>query len=198
MKVSECMTTATSVCIAENSCAAAGEIMRRSQSGFMPVVDSLKTKRVVGVVTDRDLMLHLVRQPPARHIPVKICMTKAPALISADADLEEAIQVMKRAAVPQLPVVNDGILVGVLSLLDIALAVRRQWAYVGPNITDHRVTEIIEAIAVARAVAQEGPRLPMKVNGASKGKKLARTFVRDRHALPRNVNGKLKRKALLL
>lgn len=168
MKVSECMTTDTSVCVAESSCAAAGEIMRRSQSGFMPVVDSLKTKRVVGVVTDRDLMLHLVRQPSARQIPVKGCMTKAPTLISADADLEEAVQVMKRAAVRQLPVVDDGILVGVLSLLDIAMAVRRQWAYAGPNVTDNHVTEIIEAIAVARAAGQEGPRLTRKPNRALK------------------------------
>jgi signal-transduction protein with cAMP-binding, CBS, and nucleotidyltransferase domain len=158
MKVRECMATDTRVCVAESSCTAAGELMRRSQAGFLPVVDSLKTKRVVGVVTDRDLMLHLVRQPPARHIPVKACMTKAPTLISADAELEEAIAAMKRTAVRQLPVVQDGILVGVLSLLDIALAVRRQWAYVGPNVTDNRVSEIIEAIAVARAGAQDGPR----------------------------------------
>lgn len=175
MKVGECMTTDMSVCVAESSCTAAGEIMRRRRSGFLPVVDSLKTKRVVGVVTDRDLMLHLVRQPPARQIPVKACMTKAPTLISADADLEEAIQVMKRAAVRQLPVVNDGVLVGVLSLLDIALAVRRQWAYVEPTVTDQRVTEIIEAIAVARAAAQDGynghrpprkaPSVPRKIDG---------------------------------
>ncbi len=173
MKVSECMTTDMSVCVAESSCAEAGEIMRRSQSGFMPVVDGLKTKRVVGVVTDRDLMLHLVRQPPARRIPVKACMSKAPTLISADADLEEAIQVMKRAAVHQLPVVEDGILVGVLSLLDIALAVRRQWAYVGPNVTDQRVTEIIEAIAVARAGAHNGHLLPMRAKRVLKRKQHA-------------------------
>ncbi len=162
MKISECMTTDTSMCMAESSCAAAGEIMRRSQGGFLPVVDSLKTKRVIGVVTDRDLMLHLVRQPPARHLPVKACMTKAPMLISGDADLGEAIQVMKRAAVHQLPVVNDGVLVGVLSLLDIALAVRRQWAYGAPHVTEQHVTEIIEAIAVARAAPHNGHRVPRK------------------------------------
>ena len=170
MKVSECMTTDMSVCVAESSCAAAGEIMRQSQRGFIPVVDSLKTKRVIGVVTDRDLMLHLVRQPTVAHIPVKVCMIKAPMLISADADLEEAIQVMKRTAVGQLPVVEDGILVGVLSLLDIALAVRRQWAYAGQNVTDQQVTEIIEAIAVARAGAQKEPRPRIKSKKALKKK----------------------------
>ena len=100
-------------------------------------------------------------------------MSKAPTLISADADLEEAIQVMKRAAVHQLPVVEDGILVGVLSLLDIALAVRRQWAYVGPNVTDQRVTEIIEAIAVARAGAHNGHLLPMRAKRVLKRKQHA-------------------------
>ncbi len=167
MKVSECMTTDTSVCVAESSCAAAGELMRQRQCGFMPIVDSLKTKRVIGVVTDRDLMLHLVRQPPARHVPVKVCMTKAPTMISSDANLEEAVEVMKRAAVRQLPVVDDGKLVGVLSLLDIALAVRRQWAYAGPNVTEQHVTEIIEAIAVARVAVREGHTLLLKSNGAN-------------------------------
>ena len=37
-----------------------------------------------------------------------------------------------------------------LSLEDIALAARRQWAYVGSQINEQHVTEILEAMAVAR------------------------------------------------
>lgn len=171
MKVRECMTTDMKVCIPENSCATAGEIMRRRQCGFMPIVDSLKTKRVVGVVTDRDLMLQLVHQRPARHVAVKVCMTKSPTTISSEASLEEAVHVMKRAAVRQLPVVDGGQLVGVLSLLDIALAVRRQWAYVGPSVTEQHVTDIIEAIAVDRedhTVTMKSQAVPKRKGGLMK------------------------------
>ncbi len=158
MKIRECMSTDAKMCVAESSCAATGETMRRRQRGFMPIVDNMKTKRLVGVVTDRDIMLHLIRHPSARDTAVQTCMTKAPTTISSDADLEEAVRVMKRAAVRRLPVVDGGKLVGVLSLQDIALAVRRQWAYVGPRVSEHHVTAIIEAIAVARERQKAGPR----------------------------------------
>ncbi len=151
MKVRECMTTDMKACVPENRCAAAGELMRRHRRGFLAVVDNLKTRRVVGMVTDRDIMLHLVdANLPASEVAVKACMTGAPTMISADAELEVAIGVMKREALYRLPVLDDGRLIGVLSLEDLALAAHRQWAYVGAHINEQHVTEILEAIAVAR------------------------------------------------
>ena len=151
MYIRECMTTNAKACVPEQSCAIASEIMRRRQCGFVPVVDSPKTKRVIGVVTARDILRQLVRvDRPASRVAVKDCMTDAPTTISAEADLEDAVRVMKGAAFRRLPVVDRGKLVGVLSLQDIALAARRQWAYVGPRLNEQHVTEILEAIAVAR------------------------------------------------
>lgn len=150
MQIRGFMNTNVKVCIAESSCAKAGEIMRRSQRGFLAIVDSLKNKRVVGMVTDRDIMLHLVRlNLSASQVSVKECMTGPPTMISAEAELEVAVGVMKKEALYRLPVIQDGRLVGVISLEDVALAVRRQWAYVGPSIDEENVTEILEAIAVA-------------------------------------------------
>jgi len=149
------MTTNAKACVPEQSCATAGAIMRRRRCGFLPIVKSQKTKQVIGVLTDRDIMLHLVRlNRPASRVSVKVCMTDAPTTISSEADLEDAVRVMKGAALRRLPVVDRGKLVGVLSLQDIALAARRQWAYVGPHINEQHVTEILEAIAVARETHQ--------------------------------------------
>lgn len=126
--------------------------MRRRQCGFVPVVDGLRTKRLVGVVTDRDILSHLVHldSPPSR-VAVRACMTDSSESIAPDASLEAAVRVMKQAAVRWLPVVAGGQLVGVLSLEDVALAAHRQWAYVGLHVTEQHVVEIIEAIAVDRA-----------------------------------------------
>ena len=159
MQTREFMATNVKVCVPESSCAKAGEIMRRHQRGFLSIVDSLKTRRVVGVVTDRDIMLHLVHLDlPASEVAVKACMRGAPPMISPEADLEVAVRVMKEEALYQLPVIEQGRLVGMLSLEDIALAIRRQWAYVSSHVTEQNVAEIIGAIAVARERKQGNSR----------------------------------------
>lgn len=151
MHIREFMSTNVKVCVPESSCAKAGKLMRRYQRGFLAIVDSLKTRRVIGMVTDRDIMLHLVHLDlPASEVTVKACMTGAPTMISVEADLEVAVGVMKKEALYRLPVIDDGRLVGMLSLEDVALAARRQWAYVGSHINEQHVTEVLEAIAVAQ------------------------------------------------
>lgn len=165
MQIYECMAPNVRACVPEDSCAAVGKIMRRRRCGFLPVVDSLATRRVTGVVTDRAIMLHLVhRNLPASEVSVKACMTGVPTMIAPDADLDVAIRVMKKEAVDRLPVIAKGRLVGVLSLQDIVLAAHRQWAYVGPHVTEQSVTEILEAIAIARERSQERAR-PSLTNG---------------------------------
>lgn len=151
MQVRELMTKTPEACLAQESCAAAIEIMRRRRCGFVPVVESQATQRVVGVVTDRDIVLHLGRvDRPASQVAVEACMTGDVKTTAPDADLQEAARIMEEAAVHRLPVVEEGRLVGVLSLKDIALAARRQWAYSGPHVAERQMTEIIEAIAAAR------------------------------------------------
>ncbi len=151
MQVREFMSSNIGVCVLESSCTKAGEIMRRHQCGSLAVVDNLKTRRMVGMITDRDIMLHLIQAHlSASQAWVKDCMAPAPMMISVEADLDVAIRVMKKEGMYQLPVIEDGRLVGALSLEDIALAARRQWAYVGPHATEQHVTEILEAIAIAR------------------------------------------------
>lgn len=127
MHIHECMTMNAKACVPEQSCAIASEFMRRRRCGFVPIVDGPRTKRVVGVVTDRDIVRQLVRSDlPASRVALKACMTPAPTMIAAEAPLEEAV--------------------------------RRQWAYIGPHVTEQHVTEILEAIAVARERPPGGSR----------------------------------------
>jgi len=151
MHIREFMSTNVNVCTPENNCASAGKIMRRSQEGFLMVVDSLKSRRVIGMVTDRDILFHMVHlNLPASKIAVKTCMAGAPAMISASTDLDVAIGLMKKEALYRLPVSEEGRLVGMLSLEGLALAAHRQWAYAGAYVNAQAVTEILEAIAIAR------------------------------------------------
>ena len=151
MNVRELMTVDPEVCTSSDHLDIVGEIMRRRRCGFVPVVESPDTKKVIGVLTDRDIALSLTRtNAPANSVTVEACMTTEPTVIAPDADLAEAAQLMERIAVHRLPVVERGALVGVLSLKDIALAARKQWAYSGPHVAERQMTEIIEAIAAAQ------------------------------------------------
>jgi CBS domain-containing protein len=148
MKVRELMTPDPEVCAATESCAAVGSIMRRRRCGFVPIVDDRQTGRVVGVVTDRDLALHLTdTNLPSYMATVQACMS-APVISAApDDDLTDAAAKMEAAKIHRLPVVEDGRLVGVLSLRDIARAARREWRHVGPHPAEQQAIEILEATA---------------------------------------------------
>ncbi len=151
MKVRDLMTPHPEVCVPTDSCAVAGEIMARRNCGFVPIVEGLITMRVVGVLTDRDLALHLVHAGcPAERISVEVCMTGPAKTISPDADLDEAVRLMESGAIHRLPVVESGRLIGILSLKDIASFARSASALAGAGRVERQVAEIVEAISTAR------------------------------------------------
>jgi CBS domain-containing protein len=151
MHIREIMTAEPEACLPTESCADAVAIMMRRNCGFVPVVDSRTTRRVVGVITDRDIALHLgPADDKAGDVPVKACMTKKVIGIGPSAGLNEAARLMERFAVHRLPVLENGRLVGVLSLKDIAVAADKRWAYPESATAEAKLGEIIEAIASAR------------------------------------------------
>ena len=151
MNVKELMTKDPESCIPEDNCAAALEIMQRRNCGFVPVAESPKMKRVIGVVTDRDIALHLrqVDRAPSE-VWVGGCMTQGAKTVSPEASLTEAAAIMEKAAVHRLPVVQDGLLVGVLSLQDIACQARKEWASPEAHVAERQMADIVEAISIAR------------------------------------------------
>lgn len=122
MKVAERMTPNPSHVRLADTLTAARTIMRAEGFRHLPVVE---TKRVLGVITDRD-----VRQRAA-HLDdalVETAMTADPVTVSPDTTIEEAASVMLVKRIGCLPVVQNGGLVGIITttdllraLLDIAL-----------------------------------------------------------------------------
>ena len=155
MEIREMMTKHPEACLADDTCAMALEIMRRRRCGFMPVVKQHATNEVLGVVTDRDIALHLERVDCApSQAFLEECMTRHPQTIAPDAELEEAAGLMETLAVHRLPVAEQDRLVGVLSLSDIALAARREWKQAGPHRTEQQLADIVEEIAAAQRGAE--------------------------------------------
>jgi CBS domain-containing protein len=95
-------------------------IMRDGEVGDVLIVDD--EGHVDGIVTDRDIAVRLVAdgRDPAVTTARDIC-TSSPVTISPDDDVSTAARFMRELAVRRLPVSQDGRLVGIVSLGDLAL-----------------------------------------------------------------------------
>jgi len=95
-------------------------IMRDSGIGVVLVVNG---ETLVGVVTDRDLVVRGLAAGAGPDSPVGPLCSPRLVSVTADADLAEAELLVRENAVRRLPVVEDGgQVVGVMSLSDLALA----------------------------------------------------------------------------
>jgi signal-transduction protein with cAMP-binding, CBS, and nucleotidyltransferase domain len=115
------MTPTPGVAHPETTVEVAARMMRDLEVGAVPVVAG---EQLLGVVTDRDLVLRVLAEGTAAPSSVRLdqILTADPITVSPDMQLSEARQLMARLQIRRLPVVKDGALVGIVSLGDIALA----------------------------------------------------------------------------
>ncbi len=107
-------------CVSEtNTIADAAKIMKKSDTGVVPVVDG---KKVVGLVTDRDIVVRGVAGgKDVSTMSVSEVMTRDVRTVTEDSTVDEVLELMSGAQVRRVPVVNQSQeLVGIISLGDIA------------------------------------------------------------------------------
>lgn len=86
--------------------------------GSVMVVD--KEGKLIGIVTERDLIHAITKKDIGRGIPVWMIMTENPVTIQPGAQIVEAIKKMRDINVRHLPVVDkDGKPVGMISMRDL-------------------------------------------------------------------------------
>jgi CBS domain-containing protein/uncharacterized membrane protein YuzA (DUF378 family) len=96
----------------------AARLLQREDVGAVPVVED---RRLVGMLTDRDIALRVVgegRDPNS--VTAGEIASRELATVEATESLDEALQLMARRQVRRLPVVEHGQLVGVLAQADVA------------------------------------------------------------------------------
>ena len=101
------------------SAALAARLLSRHNVGSLPVCG--EDRRLRGMVTDRDIVLRCVaaEEDPAQTM-VRDIMTRSCTAVSPHADCRQAARLMSKQQVRRLPVVEEGRLVGMLSLADLA------------------------------------------------------------------------------
>lgn len=123
MHVREVMTESPWVCGPTATAQEAARVMWERDCGAVPVVD--ESGCAIGIVTDRDIcMAAYFSDRPLWAIGVGEVMSRDLCTIDAEAELASAERRMQERQVRRLPVVaQDGSLVGILSLGDVAQAV---------------------------------------------------------------------------
>ncbi|MGA2336123.1 MAG: CBS domain-containing protein [Terriglobales bacterium] len=115
------MTKNPAFCCPSTSVVRAAATMQQLDIGALPVVLDPSTPRLLGMVTDRDLCLHVVAggRDPA-DIWISECMTVNPICCAVGDDVRYALELMEEHQVRRLPVVNaKHEVAGILSLSDL-------------------------------------------------------------------------------
>ncbi|HLI83718.1 MAG TPA: CBS domain-containing protein [Bryobacteraceae bacterium] len=113
-------------CLPSTSVAKAAEMMMRYDTGIIPVVANLEEKKLLGVVTDRDLAITVAADAcDPKTTSVESVMFRPPIVCSPDDGYEHALQTMERNQIRRVPIVDrTGRIVGIVSQADVALRVR--------------------------------------------------------------------------
>jgi CBS domain-containing protein len=117
MKIREIMTDQIIFVSTDDTVEKAAQLMEQNDIGSLPVCEG---DRVVGMITDRDIVIREVAKGEGTSQTVAGIMTHDPVLGSPDMDVQEAAELMSNNQIRRLPVVEKGTLVGMVSLGDIS------------------------------------------------------------------------------
>jgi CBS-domain-containing membrane protein len=140
------MTPEPTVVAADESISRAARLMRTMDVGMLPVVDDSTQRRLVGVLTDRDIVVRCLAEGHLVDCRVRDHMTGEPMVtIGPDTALRDIANLMERYQVRRLPVVGAARrVVGIVTQADLA---RR----VGPE-NPQLVEEVLERISTPGAL----------------------------------------------
>ncbi|MDL5204740.1 CBS domain-containing protein [Streptomyces sp. ALI-76-A] len=118
--VKDVMTAGVVAVRPDSSLVEAAQLMRAQDIGDVLVADG---QHVVGVLTDRDITVRAVADgiDPLTVSAGSVC-TPDPVIVAPDDPVSAAVALMRAHAVRRLPVVEDGMPVGMVSLGDLAEA----------------------------------------------------------------------------
>lgn len=96
----------------------AAQLMQKHNVGSIPVCD---TSGVVGIVTDRDIVVRNVAHgTDPKSTKVQDVMTSQVTTANPEMDVNDAARIMTQSQIRRIPVVENNFLIGMVSLGDVA------------------------------------------------------------------------------
>lgn len=127
MKCNDVMTKNPVCCLPNDSVVKAAQLMKRLNIGPIPIVESEKSKKLVGFLTDRDLALKIIaegRDPKTTQ--VEEVMSRKVVICRMDDDLQKAMDVMAEHQFRRIPVIDsDNRIIGIIAQADVATRLDR-------------------------------------------------------------------------
>jgi CBS domain-containing protein len=118
MKVSEVMTRDVQTVSPDQPVQQAASFMLSADAGSIPVTDG---RRLIGMITDRDIAVRGIAKGYGPDTPVRELMTDDLVIVRIDDDVEDVASKMSEAQVRRLPVIDENEqLCGIVSLGDLA------------------------------------------------------------------------------
>ena len=139
MKISDIMTQGVISVGRDEPVTAAARLLKQYNIGALPVCDDSGYLR--GIVTDRDIVLRCVAPGhDSNSMRVSEVMTHGVITASPDDTVEQTSKLMARDQIRRLPIMDDGKLVGMVALADMARSLACEME------TSEALTEISENI----------------------------------------------------
>ena len=119
MKVRDAMTERVTTASPETTLEELASMMKSEDTGAIPVVEE---GELLGIVTDRDIVIRCIAEGgDPTEMTAENVISENLETIDPESDLEEAIELMADKQIRRLPVVENGELVGMLSIGDVAV-----------------------------------------------------------------------------
>jgi CBS domain-containing protein len=121
--VSEVMTSDPKCVTETQSIHEAARLMVECDCGAIPVVESESSKRIIGVITDRDIVVRLVAEGKSiENARVADAMSRGVHTVKTDQPLDSVYKIMSAEQIRRVPVVdNDDRIIGIVSVADVAV-----------------------------------------------------------------------------
>ena len=142
MRAKDIMTKDPQCCRREDTARRAAEVMRDFDCGVIPVID--ESRRVVGVITDRDLAIRGIAIGKGPDTRLSELMTPNARTCAADDDLRDVERKMAELQIRRIPIVDaGGRCLGIISQADIARAAGN-----GDNgVSEEEIARVVEQIS---------------------------------------------------
>jgi CBS domain-containing protein len=121
----EVMTNDPVCCLPSDMVVKAAKLMKTGNVGSIPVIESEKTRKLVGIITDRDLVMKAVAEgKDPKSTKVAAVMTAKVVCCQSEDDLQKAMDAMAKNQLRRIPIIDkDGRILGIISQADVATRV---------------------------------------------------------------------------
>ncbi len=123
MNARDAMTPNPVCCLTTDSAQTVAGLLRKHNVGSVPVVTDHQSRKLIGIITDRDLCCSVVANGVnARSTPIEEFISRNPAACREGEPLDRCERLMQERQVRRIPIVDgDGQVIGIVSQADLAL-----------------------------------------------------------------------------